>query len=336
VKSVADAIRRATLAAARLHRDLSLQAQAGNETGRIDVFDAIARLAVPLIFKPLEGLLGSYLSKPTPGMLVTTKQPLNVQRFTAAHELGHHQLHHKPSFDDESIISRAPFNPRLEDDSQETEAEAFAAAFLLPRWLVGWHCERQGWDDEALQRPEIVYQLALRTGTSYTAACWTLERYKILSRTSASGMADIEPATIKRALLGEFRPNDYFGDVWLLTERDAGIRIEGGPSDHFVVRLPELSAAGYLWDLEELPAGAFKVVGDSREDIHSEEFVGGPTFRRMIIQSLRRQTGVVRLSQRRPWQPTNLLAAFSLHYDLLGAESEGWSRAERRYRLEAA
>ncbi len=166
MKSVAIAIRRATLAAARLHRDLGLQADGALESGRIDVFDAIARLGVPLIFKPLEGLLGSYLSDPTPGILVTTKQPLNVQRFTAAHELGHHQLRHKPSFDDETIISRAPFNPRLEDEAQETEAEAFAAALLLPRWLVGWHCERQGWDDETCHRPEIVYQLALRTGPS--------------------------------------------------------------------------------------------------------------------------------------------------------------------------
>ena len=336
MKSVPVAIRRATLAAARLHRNLGLQAHAENESGRIDVFDAIARLGVPLIFKPLEGLLGSYLSDPTPGILVTTKQPLNVQRFTAAHELGHHQLRHKPSFDDETVISRAPFNPRREDDAQETEAEAFAAAFLLPRWLVGWHCERQGWDDEALERPEIVYQLALRTGTSYTAACWTLERYKILSRTSASQMADIEPGKIKHALLGELRPHDDFGDVWVLTERDAGMRIEGGPSDHFVVRLGELSAAGYLWELEGLPAEAFKVISDGREDIDSEEIVGGPTIRRIIARSLRRQTGVLGLSQRRPWLPTKLLAAFRLHYDLIGAESEGWSRAERRYRLEAA
>ncbi|TMH72223.1 MAG: ImmA/IrrE family metallo-endopeptidase [Betaproteobacteria bacterium] len=336
MKNAAGAIRRATLAAARLHRNLGLQAYAEHESGRIDVFDAIARLGVPLIFKPLEGLLGSYLSDPTPGILVTTKQPLNVQRFTAAHELGHHQLRHKPSFDDETVISRTPFNLRREDDAQETEAEAFAAAFLLPRWLVGRHCERQGWDDEALHRPEIVYQLALRTGTSYTAACWTLHRYNILTPTAASQMADIEPRRIKQILLGEFRPHDDFGDVWLLTERDAGMRIEGGPSDHFVMRLPEHSAAGYLWELEEPPGDAFKVVSDGREDIDSEEIVGGPTTRRIITQSLRRHTGAVRLSERRPWQPTKPLAAFSMDYDLTGAELEGWSRAERRYRLEAA
>ena len=88
--------------------------------------------------------------------------------------------------------------------------------------------------------------------------------------------------------------------------------------------------------MEELPADAFKIVSDGREDIRSEEIVGGPTIRRIILQSLRRQTGMVRLSERRPWQPTKPLAAFGLHYDLLGAESEGWSRAERRYRLEAA
>jgi len=92
-----------------LHRNLGLQAYAENESGRIDVFDAIARLGVPLIFKPLEGLLGSYLSDPDARDPGDDEAAPECSALTAAHELGHHQLRHKPSFDDETVISRTPF-----------------------------------------------------------------------------------------------------------------------------------------------------------------------------------------------------------------------------------
>lgn len=333
---VANAIRRATLAATRLHRDLNLQARVPRENGRVDVFDALARLNVPLIFKPLDGLLGAYLADPVPGVLVTTKRPLSVQRFTAAHELGHHRLGHKPSLDDDSILRRAPFVAQTGVNPQEIEADAFAAAFLLPRWLVGWHCDRQGWDDSALHRPEVVYQLALRAGTSYAAACWTLQRYDILDRTAAREMATIEPKTIKKALLGDIQPENYYSDVWFLTDRDAGLQVEGGPSDLFVVSLPEHSGAGYLWRFEDLDADGFAIMEDRRENADPDGTVGSHVTRRITTQSRRRQSGEVRLAEGRPWQPNVPLSTYVVRYDLAGAEAEGWSRAERRFRLEAA
>lgn len=332
----AAAIRRATLAAARLHRDLGVQAQAIRGNGRIDVFDVTARLGVPLIFKPLDGLLGAYLSRPMSGILVTTKRPLSVQRFTAAHELGHHQLRHRPSIDDESILSRAPFAARPHDAIQEVEATAFAAAFLLPRWLVAWHCERQGWEETALQNPVTTYQLALRAGASYQATCWTLFRYKMIGQRIAQQLAVIEPKTIKKKILGAVRPDNFYGDVWVLTERDGGLRIEGGPSDLFVMRLPEHSGSGYLWRVETLDPEGFVLVSDNRESDEPEDAIGGPVTRRITTQSRRRQSGEIRLAERRPWQPANALRSFGVLYDLTGAETEGFSRAERRHRFEAA
>jgi Zn-dependent peptidase ImmA (M78 family) len=132
----AGGIRRATLEASRLHRDLAIQAKVARGSGRVDVYGTIAKLGVPLLFTQLDGLLGAYYREPSPGVLVTTRRPLSQQRFTAAHELGHHWLGHAPSLDDESILRRAPFEARSGDNPQEVEAEAFAAAFLLPRWLL--------------------------------------------------------------------------------------------------------------------------------------------------------------------------------------------------------
>src|ERR1700732_3865441 len=126
----ATAVRRATMAAARLHQNLDSEARVEREGGNIDVFDVVARLRVPLLLRPLQGLLGVFLSEPTPGILVTTERPLSVQRFTGAHELGHFELKHRPSLDDETILRRSPFGSRPDNDAQEVEANAFAVAFM--------------------------------------------------------------------------------------------------------------------------------------------------------------------------------------------------------------
>jgi hypothetical protein len=125
---------------------------------------------------------------------------------------------------------------------------------------VAWHCEQHGWDDAAFRHSENVYQLALRAGTSYTATCWTLLRYRIVDRTTANQLANIEPKAIKKNLLAGARPSNFFGDVWVLTDRDTGTRIEGGPSDLFVMRLTEHPSAGYLWRVEALDGDGFAVM----------------------------------------------------------------------------
>ena len=58
---------------------------------------------------------------------------MSIQRFTAAHELGHFTQGHRPSLDDESILRRMPITSQPSDDFQEVEADAFASAFMLPR-----------------------------------------------------------------------------------------------------------------------------------------------------------------------------------------------------------
>lgn len=334
--SSASAIKKATLAAIRLHRELDTQNGSARDTGRIDVYETFARLNVPLIFKPLDGLLGAYLSDPAPGVLVTTKRPSSVQRFTAAHELGHLHLGHKPSLDDDSILRRTPFAFRAGDDVQEIEADAFAAAFLLPRWLVDLHCERQEWTDESLHRPGAAYQLALRVGLSFSATCWTLHRYGILDRSAARQMVAIEPKAIKQALLGAVQPENYYGDVWELTERDTDVKVDGGPSDLFVFKLPEHSGAGYLWRFEDLNSNGFILMDDTREAEQDDASIGDHVTRRFVTQSRGRQSGEMRLSEKRPFKSAKPLGTFVLRYDLEGPEAEGWSRAERRYRLEAA
>ena len=329
------AVRAGAMAAGRLHRRLDTQALIGGHGGNVDVFGAIHALDLPLLLRPLKGLLGAYLSSPAPGVLVTTERPMSIQRFTAAHELGHFFMRHEPSLDDESILRRMPMSPEPGNQFQETEADAFAIAFMMPKWLIALHCARQGWTVDELRRPNIAYQLSLRIGASYEATCRTLSRYKLISDVDMRKLLETKPRSLKVDLLHDYRPADYRGDVWLLTERDEGARIDGSRNDLFVLRLKEHSGGGFLWDLDQLMASGFAVVRDEREAFDTEA-VGGPVVRRVTAAPEAAQRGRMSLNERRPWQPATANASLTIDFDFTGPEQEGLSRAERRHLLEAA
>ena len=135
----------------------------------IDVFGAITELEIPLSFESLDGLLGACVrvDSATVGILITTQRSLHMQRFTAAHELGHFILEHEGSLDREV---RVPGDTR-DREIPEIEADSFAAEFLMPKWLVRATAERRGWwSGERLSDPDVVYQLSLRLAVSYKTA----------------------------------------------------------------------------------------------------------------------------------------------------------------------
>lgn len=335
--SYASAVRAGTMAASRLHRQFGTRDGIDGEGGNIDVFGALLAAGVPLLLRPLKSLLGAYLNKPEPGVLVTTERPMSIQRFTAAHELGHFWLKHSVSLDDENMLRRSVSEvlARSSPNLQEVEADAFAVAFMMPRWLIAWHCERQDWLAKDLAKPEVVYQLSLRLGASYEATCWTLMRYKLVSPAVARDLTKTKPRSLKAALLQDYSPPNYSGDVWLLTDRDADTRIDGSRNDTFILRVNEHSSGGYLWDLDQLRASGFSVVSERRDD---PDWIGvGNTVVREITATPNQPfRGHVAFNERRPWLPTEPLAHFKLKYDLSGPEEQGLSRVERQHLLEAA
>jgi len=329
------AVRTGAMAAGRLHRSFDFRERIEVEGGNVDVFAAIHAVDLPLLLRPLKGLLGAYLNEPATGVLITTERPMSIQRFTAAHELGHFALQHEPSLDDETILRRMPNSPEPGPNFQETEADAFAIAFMMPKWLILSHSARQGWQVEDFRHPSVVYQLSLRIGASYEATCRTLLRYALISFSTMNELLDFQPRKMKVDLLRDYRPSDYRGDVWLLTERDAGTRIDGSRNDLFVLRLKEHSGGGYLWDLAQLMASGFAVVRDEREAVDGDG-IGGPVVRRVTAAPEEASRGRVSIDERRPWQPDPAIGNLTLDFDLTGPEQAGLSRAERRHLLQAA
>lgn len=329
----AQAVRTGAQSAGQLLRQLGIKEKIENTGGSINVFAAISELDVPLVFRPLDGLLGAFLNFPTPGIMVTTQRPLSIQRFTAAHELGHCRLEHQPSLDDENILRRMERSDQQQGPNlQEIEADGFATALLLPKWLIANHMKRQGLTVRHFRRPNVIYQLSLRLGVSYEAFCWTLVRYRMIEAKQARELLETPRREIKKGLLNKHKPTDYRGDVWLLTERDAGTRIDGSRNDLFVLKLNEHSNGGYLWNIDDLRESGFAIVDDEVVETDAESD-GDPGVRRVTAQPPANYRGQLVLDEVRPWDLEQTLTRLELILDFTGPEVEGLSRVERRERL---
>lgn len=232
---MSDAVRRARLRGAReAERILGIlevrqRLVATNE--RVDVFGALAWLDVRVMFRPLHGLLGAYIRGDRPGVMINTQRPSSVQRFTAAHELGHAVLGHEPSLDSPGVMqSAAADQPRPKISGfasylQEIEADAFAGGFLLPVWLITRHAHRHGWTRASLVDENIVYQLALRCGASFQATVWALDRHRFITTPDRLRMLAVKPKTIKARLGHNATVASGRADAWLLTPCDVGTDI---------------------------------------------------------------------------------------------------------------
>jgi len=321
----AGAVRNGAMAAARLHVECGTQAKMQRQGGGIDVFYAVLGVHLPLLLRPLDGLLGAYLPDPIPGVLVTTERPLSIQRFTAAHELGHFRLKHRPSLDDENNILRRmtmTATPTAADpDMQEVEADAFAVGFLIAALAHRLALPPTGLAGFGPAKASCRVSTSLRLGASYEATTWTLQRYNLIAGEAGRALRQSQPRQLKIDLLEGHRPSDYRGDVWLLTERDADTRIDGSRNDHFVLRLNEHSGGGYLWNIDQLRQSGFVIIRDDREST-DHEGVGGPVVRHVTagLELEEGQRGQLSLNEARPWQPSSPISRVTLNYDLTGPE----------------
>jgi hypothetical protein len=314
--------------ALRLHRHLGSQEKVEKAGGGVDIFGAIIERSVPLIFRPLDHLLGAYVPKPFAGIIVTTERSLAVQRFTASHELGHLTLGHGGSVDDATILDRSPFGGTRYSVA-EAAADAFASSFLAPEWLLEFHAIRQGWDADSFTNPRTVYQLSLRIGASYQATCHALGRYNVITRAKLGDLLSIPPRKIKQELLVGHPQPDWHRDVWVLSERDQGMLVQGGPTDVFLIRLKEDSGAGYLWNVEDVRAAGFSIVADEVSIRDGYEEIGGSVERLLVARSESEAAGKLDVRQVRPWETRSTdVAHFSVNYDLFGREN-GLPRAQR-------
>jgi Zn-dependent peptidase ImmA (M78 family) len=334
-----DDILNAVYEAARLHKKYDTEARASRGEGRIDVFGMLVDRDIPVMFRPLRNLLGVYLDDPGQGVMVTTQRPLPVQRFTAAHELGHAVLGHETSLDEEEVLTRALFSTTTAYDPREVQANAFATELLTPAWLIALHMNRQGWKRSGLSDPQVAYQLALRMGSSYAATCYALNDAASLGKAACDRLLKVKPKEIKQSLVKAYEPENWRGDVWLVTERDSGMVLEGSRADLVVIQMKEHASSGYLWQFGDLADAGMKIRVDGRAAA-GEEHIGGVVFRTVVAEAKTRDEGAIghlNLKEVRPWQPAGQpLNSMELDVDLSGPVPAGLLPKQREALLEVA
>jgi Zn-dependent peptidase ImmA (M78 family)/predicted secreted protein len=295
-----------TKAAERILRILEVRDRFKATSERVDVFDALAWLDVRVVFKPLETVLGLYIRGEQPGVMISTRRPLSVQRFTAAHELGHAVMQHEPSLDSEGVLRRAAYGQAaakirgFASYLQEIEADSFAGAFLLPNWLIAYHARKHGWSRANLTHEDVVYQLSLRCGASYQATVWALERNGIISEDARERLLKIQPKRIKQRIGHHAAAADSRNDAWVIENSDCDADIAINVGDTVTVSLRQEAGGGYLW-LPQVHTPTVLAELETSVLLPTDQ-VGDASTRRTIYRADAAGLGKLHYEHKRPWE----------------------------------
>ncbi len=257
---------------------------------RVDIFQEIDRAGIWLMFQPLKNLYGFYQRiGDVAGVVVHSGHPLPLQRFTAAHEYGHHVLGHSHSLDTEAEIEGHPTGAA--DPIAEIEAQAFAGALLMPLHLVN----RAAADhdiDFASPSPSQVYLLAVRFGVSYQAMRTQLRAYDLVTA-DVFDQLDVPPVQIKESLGNGEAPADRRGELWVLTEDTAPTGLILQVNDEVIVQVAEAASTGYRWRLGDHDPSVLALVGEQCVESPHGEVLGATRTRSLRFRA--GEPGVSRL-----------------------------------------
>ncbi|MCU1394867.1 MAG: ImmA/IrrE family metallo-endopeptidase [Ilumatobacteraceae bacterium] len=213
-----------------------------DQTEQIDVFGMCEDLGLWLAFLPMDNLLGAFVPEGVGGVLVTTQRSIPIQRYTAAHEIGHWRLDfgHGIALDGEEHIFGT--NPA----EREQLAQVFAANLLMPAPLIFALIDRLGVEGESI-KPEHAYAVAREAGVSYEAAVRQLTHLELITPDHAFTLRSRLPLRVKTDLALGRRPVNGYADVWPVNEdwddQLLALRVE----DEVLLSLPENRSTGYRW-----------------------------------------------------------------------------------------
>jgi Zn-dependent peptidase ImmA (M78 family)/predicted secreted protein len=264
-------------------------------TSRVEIFDVIENEQIWLVFQRLGNLYGAYQGYGDAiGIVVNSQHPLSLQRYTAAHEYGHHVLGHTVSADDETRIHRRSQDPR------EIAAQAFAGEFLMPLQLVNYTLRTMGLSGKYLPlTSRQVYQFGLELGVSYSAAVTQLTWQHKLTAGAGQQLRRESPLAVKTQLAG-IRPADSRADVWLLDDSQEGRRFSPQLRDEIHVMLAETPSTGFIWQLVDGAPSVLSLIDDRFET--DDDAIGATGTRHIAFRVANAGASRIRLEKHRPWQ----------------------------------
>lgn len=230
---------RASMAATRLHREFGTTFD-----GPVDVLGIARRLDLVLMMQPLDNLLGFYVrGEHRSGIVINSQRPESLQRFTLAHEIGHHVLGHQDSADDQHAVDRFD-----SDSPVELAAQSFAASLLMPQPLINRALRDLTATRQARRlTPADAYLFSRQLGVSYEAGVWALFRNRKLPLLDARAFVKQGALSAKNDLRGHEPISDARADVWMLTQDNSDLSIMCRIGDEIHVQLPEDTSTGLAW-----------------------------------------------------------------------------------------
>ena len=208
----------------------------------IDPFEAIDRIGLELAFRPLGDLLGAILPGPNPGVLINSSRPASVQRFTAAHEIGHWYMDQDAlAIDTQDEVEGMPAEQR------ERNAQVFASHFLMPLELLYATASEHGVSKGGSVTARQAYGMARNMHVSYRAVVFQLVNTKFIGARTRDELLSFQPAQMKRELTNGRKRANSRGDVWAINGDRGDIDVEVFVGDEIVVALPENPSTGYRW-----------------------------------------------------------------------------------------
>jgi Zn-dependent peptidase ImmA (M78 family) len=279
---------------------------------RVGIFGIIERAGIWLMFQPLDHLYGFYRRLDgAAGIVVHAAHPLTLQRSTAAHEYGHHVLHHDVSLDPADYIE-APFS---ELPPEEAAAQSFAANFLMPLQLVNRMLRRVGLTREPDRvTAEQAYELSVLMGTSYQATVNQLQALHKIDWRTARDLRRERPIEIKTRIADGRRPENARADVWRISEIYDGQQIAVRVDDEIHVTLAEQPTGGARWLSTDAPRGL--VLLDSWREpppaARNQIVYGHARLRHLWFRATEPGKATVSLVLARPHNPDRAAGRFQL------------------------
>jgi Zn-dependent peptidase ImmA (M78 family) len=264
-----------------------------DRTQQIPVYQVAESQGLSVLFRPMDKVFGAYIpiNGGAGGILMNSKLPRALQRFTAGHELGHCFMKHAATIDPEQ-------NVESPNTVLEKEADAFAEHLLMPHELVS---TGMGRIERRRQHLDVssVYQLSLDMGVSYRATVKRLSTLHLISPFERGQLMRQQPKQAKADLLPPGVADDYRRDVFLLTPNDPRSELHAREGDIIAVQLEEQASSGYIWEID---AGeSTKILADS--SAFPQDRFGAACSRQLLLAVER--AGDFNLSMRlsRPWSP---------------------------------
>lgn len=235
-----------TIADARMAAQV-LHARLGTDYDKpIDVFRTVQREGIWLASQPLDaGLYGFYLRQgAATGIVLNKNHPEQLQRYTCAHELGHHVLGHASHLDDEDDVLK----PTAASQANEAAAQAFAGVFLMPLQAVNRVTHRLGFTKNRRLDASDVYQISRELDVSFSAAAWQLAGLGRIHNQDADGWARQGAAAAKNSMRpGPPPEGDNRAALYILDSSAHEVPILCRPGDELRLRLPEDASTGHVW-----------------------------------------------------------------------------------------